>query len=89
MIILTCRQCHGTGLVPNEKYLICKDMKSQEARKYFGISDDEDCEPCNEWVRTGCGLEENVTCPACEGAGTLRYNDEDWELTVVPDDEEE
>jgi hypothetical protein len=74
-------------LVPNEKYLLCKTMKSQEARKYFGLSDDEEREPSEEWIRTGCGLDENVTCPVCEGAGKLEYNDEDWELTVIPNED--
>jgi RecJ-like exonuclease len=89
MLILKCKRCKGTGRIPNEKYELCKTMRSEEAIRYFGITEIDDSKDCEEWIRAGCGLEETVSCPICQGAGSIAYRDRDWELTIVPEDEGE
>ena len=89
MMILKCRRCGGTGLIPNDTYEICKLVKSEEARRYFGIAADDEGDPASEWVRTQCGPEETVTCGACNGAGMIEFDDEDWELIVVAEEDDE
>ncbi|MDI6720067.1 MAG: hypothetical protein QMD46_10705 [Methanomicrobiales archaeon] len=83
MYVLKCRRCGGSGLVPNDAYALCRLVKSEEARRYFGMTADAE-DPAAEWVRTQCGPEETVICGTCNGAGTIEFDDEDWELIVVP-----
>lgn len=91
MIILRCRSCNGTGQVTNEQYVICQALKSHATKRYFHLPMDEaagdEREPpghdaCN-------GVPEKVECPICEGAGEIEFDEEDWELKVVADEDEQ
>lgn len=46
------------------------------------VSSNEDIPPdaCN-------GIQEKIPCPVCEGAGTVEFDEEEWELQIVDDEE--
>jgi RecJ-like exonuclease len=90
MIILRCRSCNGTGEVTNEQYKICQALKSHATKRYFHLPMDEaagdEREPqqhdaCNS-------VPEKVECPVCEGAGEIAFDEDDWELQIVADEDE-
>ena len=89
MIILRCRTCRGTGEIPNTQYKICQSLKYHDTKKYFHImtgdsqGDDElmEQDACNN-------VPETVTCPVCEGAGTIAFDEEEWDLQIVAEGEE-
>jgi hypothetical protein len=91
-IILTCKRCKGTGLVANEHFEICKALKSDEARRHFHVhakaerleSDAEEALAAAE-----CGESPTITCPQCNGEGSLEFDDDEWEFTVVPVEDDE
>jgi hypothetical protein len=38
----------------------------------------------------GCAVhEKTVPCPQCDGEGSLEFDEEEWELAVVPEEDEE
>jgi DnaJ-class molecular chaperone len=89
MIRLTCRLCKGTGVIPNVAYEACRTMQSQEAKRYFYINQEHNAEEANE-KGDGCAVhEKTVTCPQCDGNGVLEFDEEDWELSVMPEEDEE
>jgi hypothetical protein len=91
-IILTCRRCRGTGIIANEHFEICKALKSDEARRHFHVhakaerleSDAEEALAAAE-----CGESPTMSCPQCNGEGSLEFDDDDWDLTVVNEEENE
>jgi len=91
-IILTCRRCKGTGIIANEHFEICKALKSDEARRHFHVhakaerleSDAEEALAAAE-----CGESPTMSCPQCNGEGSLEFDDDDWDLTVVNEEENE
>lgn len=89
MIRLTCRRCKGTGTIPNVAYEVCRTMQSHEAKRYFYIDQDESPSE-NNTKPDGCAVhEKTVTCPQCDGGGSLEFDEEEWELAVVPEEDEE
>jgi len=90
MIRLTCRRCKGAGTIPNIAYEVCRTMQSHDAKRYFYMNQEHDSSS-DEGDRTnGCAVhEKTVTCPRCEGTGVLEFDDEDWELAVISDEDEE
>ena len=88
-ILLRCRLCRGTGEIPNEQYRICRELRSHEIKKYFHmptadeVSSDDDLAPdaCNS-------IPEKIQCPVCEGAGTVEFDEDEWELQIVSEGEE-
>jgi len=87
MIRLTCRRCKGTGTIPNVAYEACRTMQSHDAKRYFYMNQEH--ETSEESDRpNGCAIhEKTVTCPQCEGTGVLEFDEEEWELSVVPEEE--
>lgn len=91
-IVLTCKRCNGTGTITNEHFQICKALKSDEARRHFHVhakverleSDKDDVMTVAE-----CGESETITCPQCNGDGTLEFNEVEWEIMVVPMEDNE
>jgi RecJ-like exonuclease len=89
MIRLTCRRCKGTGEIPNVAYEACRTMQSEEAKRYFYM-DQEHGTPEEADRSDGCAVhEKTVPCPQCDGHGFLEFDEEEWELSVVPEEDEE
>ncbi|HVP24910.1 MAG TPA: hypothetical protein VMS81_02920 [Methanomicrobiales archaeon] len=89
MIRLTCRRCKGTGVIPNVAYEACRTMQSQEAKRYFYMNQEHET-PGEDDRTNGCAVhEKTVTCPRCDGNGILEFDEEDWELSVMPEEDEE
>ena len=88
-ILLTCRICKGTGEIPNEHYRICKALESQETRRYFHMKT-EDIEPDDQLLESdGCKeVPEKVECPVCNGAGQIEFDEDEWQLRIIADDED-
>ncbi|MDD1677246.1 MAG: hypothetical protein LUQ40_05885 [Methanomicrobiales archaeon] len=84
MIQLICRQCHGTGTIPNENYELCRELKNCDSKKYFGIYE-RDYGETEDHAHSGCGCEKVITCPNCSGYGILTFADEEWEVKLVPE----
>lgn len=87
-ILLRCRNCNGTGEVPNEEHLLCSELKSHRVKQYFHIpteeeiaSDDVPPDACN-------GAPETIPCPVCEGNGTIEFDEDEWDLQIIADEEE-
>lgn len=88
MIILRCRRCNGTGQIPNEQYQICQALASHETKRYFHIPTDNQVGEDEERQHDACkNVPESVECPVCEGAGTIAFDDEDWEIRIVADED--
>ena len=89
MIRLTCRLCRGTGTVPNPVYEACRTIRSPEARRHFYF--DYDGEPDQpEEGSDGCAVHDRkVSCPQCLGHGVVEFDEEEWELSVIPEEDEE
>jgi RecJ-like exonuclease len=89
MIRLTCRRCKGTGTIPNVAYEVCRTMQSHDAKRYFYINQEHSPGEENE-KGDGCAVhEKTVPCPQCDGEGSLEFDEDEWELTVVPEEDEE
>jgi len=88
MIQLICRECQGTGRIPNENYALCIELKNCDSKKYFGIYE-RDYEEMDDHAHSGCGCEKTVVCPNCGGYGILTFADEAWEVKVVSEEGEE
>lgn len=89
-IVLRCRLCRGTGEVPNEQFRICQELRSHEVKKYFHMQADDLQNSDDEIPPDACnGIPERIPCPACEGSGTLEFDEEEWDLQIVSGDEEE
>ena len=87
MIRLTCRQCKGTGIIPNIAYEMCRTMQSPEAKRHFYFDYDDVPDEVNP---DGCAVhEQTVPCPRCGGHGFLEFDEEEWDLAVVPEEDEE
>jgi len=90
MIILHCRTCNGTGQVTNEQFRICQALKSHATKRYFHLPMDEEAGDENEpQHHDACNsVPEKVECPVCEGAGEIAFDEDDWDLKIVADDDE-
>jgi len=90
MIILRCRRCSGTGLIPNEQYHICQALPSEETKRYFHIPTEEQVGDDEDRQHDACrNVPEYVECPICDGAGTIAFEDEEWEVRIVADEDVE
>ena len=89
MIRLTCRRCKGTGKIPNLAYEVCRTMQSHETKRYFYMDQEHKPGEANE-KGDGCAVhEKTVPCPQCDGTGILEFDEDEWELSVLPDEDEE
>jgi RecJ-like exonuclease len=85
-ILLTCRRCKGTGFIANEHFEICKALKSDATRRHFHVhakterleSDKEEA-----LVAAECGESPTMECPQCNGEGTLEFDEDRWDVTVL------
>lgn len=88
MIVLRCRRCHGTGLVPNEQFQICQALQSDETRRYFHIPTEDQGGEDEDRQHDACrNVPEMVECPVCEGTGTIAFDEDDWEIRIVADED--
>jgi hypothetical protein len=88
MILLKCRKCGGTGEIPNEQFLICQGL-SPETKRYFHIQTEDSLEEEDDRQHDACrNIPEKVPCPVCEGVGTLAFDEDEWELRIVADEED-
>ncbi len=87
-ILLTCKRCKGTGVVPNERFEICKSLKSEETKRHFRLHTEteeiEEEQDDDTGVEAECGEPPTVTCPQCDGEGVLEFDEDEWDLVVVP-----
>jgi hypothetical protein len=89
MIILQCRRCNGTGEIPNEQFRICQEL-SPETRRYFHIQSEDTIEDEDGRQHDACrNIPERIACPVCEGIGTITFEEDEWELRIVADEENE
>ncbi len=89
MIRLTCRRCKGTGTIPNPVFEACRTVQSPEAKRHFYYDFDDVPDEANDRP-DGCAVhEKTMPCPQCLGHGVLEFDEEEWELAVMPDEEEE
>ncbi len=88
-ILLRCRLCKGTGEIPNEQYRIAQELKSHDIKKYFHMPTEDDM-TSTDGVFTDAydSIPERVQCPVCEGAGTVAFDEDEWELQVIDDEED-
>lgn len=88
MIVLTCRRCHGTGMVQNEQFQICEALPSDETRRYFHIPTEDQVGEEEDRQHDACrNVPEQVECPVCEGTGTIVFDEDDWEIRIVADED--
>lgn len=89
MIVLRCRRCNGTGTVQSEQYKICQALSSPAIKRYFHLPMDNEAgdeeEPrqhdaCNS-------VPEKVQCPVCEGAGEIAFDEDEWEIRIIADED--
>ncbi len=86
-IILTCRRCKGTGIVANEHFEICKALKTDAARRHFHVhakTERLESDKDEALVAAECGESPTMGCPQCNGEGTLVFDEEGWEIAVIP-----
>lgn len=89
MIRLVCRRCKGTGAIPNIAYEMCRTMQSHEAKRYFYLDSDDVPDEVKE-MTNGCAVhEKTVPCPQCDGHGILEFDEEEWGVSVIPEEDEE
>ena len=89
MIRLVCRRCKGAGKIPNIAYEMCRTMQSHEAKRYFYMNQEE-APPEEDDRSNGCTVhEKTVPCPQCDGHGFLEFDEEAWELAVLPEEDGE
>ncbi len=88
-ILLTCRLCKGTGEIPNEQYRICQALESHETRRYFHMKTEDTVADEDILESDGCnGVPETVECPVCDGAGQIEFDEDEWQLRIIADDED-
>ncbi len=88
-ILLRCRQCNGTGEVPNEEHRLCEALKSHTLKKYFHIPTEDEIASNQDTPPDACnGVPETIPCPVCEGAGTIAFDEEEWDLQILDEEEE-
>ncbi|MCQ8894121.1 MAG: hypothetical protein NQU46_05770 [Methanolinea sp.] len=88
-ILLRCRLCKGTGEIPNEQYRICQALRSHDVKKYFHMPTEDEVQTDTNVPQDACnGIPEKVECPVCEGAGTVEFDEDEWELQIVADEED-
>jgi hypothetical protein len=64
-------------------------MQSHDAKRYFYMNQEHTPGEENE-KGDGCSVHEKTAiCPQCDGEGSLEFDEEEWELTVVPEEDEE
>jgi hypothetical protein len=91
-LLLTCKRCKGTGVVPNEHFEICKALRSEETKRHFHVhaqTEELEAENDNAGWEAICGEPPTVSCPQCDGEGVLEFDEDEWDLLVVPDEGEE
>jgi len=89
MIRLICRRCKGMGTIPNIAYEMCRTMQSPEAKRHFYFDFDDVPDKVPEGS-DGCAVhEKTVPCPQCDGHGIVEFDEEEWDLAVIPDEGEE
>jgi RecJ-like exonuclease len=89
MIILQCRRCGGTGEIPNEQFRICQEL-SLETKRYFHIQTENVTENKDERQYDACrNVPEKIPCPVCDGVGIIAFDEDEWELRIVADEESE
>jgi DnaJ-class molecular chaperone len=88
-IVLTCRRCKGTGVVPNPKYEVCRSLKTKELQRYFRMSTSDEPEETEDLIRSECGEPIECPCPVCEGDGVLEFDEAEWDFTLTGTNEEE
>jgi DnaJ-class molecular chaperone len=87
-ILLTCRRCKGTGEIPNEQYRICQALESHETRRYFHIKTEDTVEEDQLPESDGCKeVPEMVECPVCNGVGQIEFDEEEWQLRIISDED--
>ncbi len=88
-ILLTCRRCKGSGVVPNEQYRICQELKSHDIKKYFHMPTEDMVSDDDLTEQNGCNtVTETMTCPVCDGAGSLAFDDDEWDIQIIADEED-
>lgn len=91
-IILTCKRCKGSGIIVNEHFEICKALKSDEARRHFHVhakAERLESDADEALAMAECGESPTVPCPRCNGEGTLEFDEDEWEIAVVNDEDNE
>ncbi len=64
-------------------------MQSPEAKRHFYFDYDDVPDEVGEGSN-GCTVhEKTVPCPQCDGHGVVEFDEEEWELSVDPEEEEE
>lgn len=86
MILLTCRRCKGSGRIRNEQFDICNTLRSDAAKRYFQIPMEHTAETADDLPSESCDMPEFLTCPVCEGAGKLGFDEEEWDLRIEEDE---
>ncbi len=91
-ILLTCKRCKGTGTIANERFRIYSALKSDEVKRHFQVhakaerlESDGDEGP----MMAECGESPEIECPQCNGEGVLEFDEEGWEITMVPPDDDD
>jgi len=90
-IILTCKRCKGTGIVTNEHFQICKALKSDEVRRHFHVhakAERLESDQDEALLAAECGESPTISCPQCNGEGALKFDEDAWEMTVVPTEDD-
>lgn len=86
-ILLRCRNCKGTGEIPNEEHRLCEALKSHTVKKYFHIPTEDEVGSNQEVPPDACnGVPETIPCPVCDGAGTIAFDEDEWDLQVTDDE---
>ncbi len=88
MIILKCRRCRGSGVLPNHRARIKKALQSHATKRYFGLPTDEDIEEVDDLPDAQYDEPDSLSCPVCKGRGTLALSLDDWELSVSDESDE-
>lgn len=86
-ILLTCKRCKGTGTIANEHFQIFKALKSDEARRHFHVhakAERLESDKDEALMAAECGECPDIRCPQCNGEGTLEFDEDGWEISVVP-----
>lgn len=89
MILLSCRNCKGTGVVPNEEHRLCEALKTHDIKKYYHIPTEDEVDPDQDVPPDACHeVPETIPCPVCEGNGTIEFDEDEWDLRIVADEED-
>lgn len=88
MIILKCRRCRGSGVLPNHRARIKKVLQSHATKWYFGFPTDNDIEEVDDLPDAQYNEPDSLSCPVCSGRGTFALSPDDWELSVSGDSDD-